>query len=99
MLTVCVRFVIFLRPLIYYNLLKLLIFMYFTGLIKTHMNLDKLRGKIDALDSEIIDLFNKRANVVKEIGAIKNRKNAQIYAADREKQVFERVSAKTIRDL
>jgi len=58
------------------------------------MNLDKLRRKIDAFDSKIIELFNERANVVKEIGAIKNRKNAQIYAADREKQVFEKVSAK-----
>jgi len=58
------------------------------------MNLDKLRRKIDALDSKIIELFNERANVVKEIGAIKNRKNAQIYAPDREKQVFEKVSAK-----
>ncbi len=58
------------------------------------MNLDKLRGKIDALDSKIIELFNERANVAKEIGAIKNRKNAQIYAPDREKQVFEKVSAK-----
>ncbi len=58
------------------------------------MNLDKLRREIDALDSKIIELFNERANVVKEIGAIKNRKNAQIYAPDREKQVFEKVSAK-----
>ncbi|MBT3878698.1 MAG: prephenate dehydratase [Candidatus Scalindua sp.] len=58
------------------------------------MNLNKLRGKIDALDSKIIELFNERANVVKEIGVIKNRKNAQIYAPDREKQVFEKVSEK-----
>ncbi len=58
------------------------------------MNLDKLRRKIDDFDSKIIELFNERANVVKEIGAIKNRKNAQIYAADREKQLFEKVSAK-----
>jgi chorismate mutase/prephenate dehydratase len=58
------------------------------------MNLKKFRSKIDALDSKIIELFNERANVVKEIGAIKNRKNAQIYAPDREKQVFEKVSAK-----
>ncbi|GAX59648.1 chorismate mutase [Candidatus Scalindua japonica] len=58
------------------------------------MTLTSLRRKIDALDSKIIDLFNKRAMVVKEIGAIKNRKNAQIYAADREKQVFEKISAK-----
>ena len=58
------------------------------------MNLNKLRGEIDDLDSKIIDLFNERAIVVKKIGAIKNRKNAQIYAPDREKQVFEKVSAK-----
>ena len=58
------------------------------------MNLNKLRGKIDALDSRIIELFNERANVAKEIGAIKKRANAQVYAPDREKKVYERVSAK-----
>jgi chorismate mutase/prephenate dehydratase len=56
------------------------------------MNLKKLRGKIDAFDSKIIELLNERANVVKEIGAIKNRTNAQIYAPDREKQVFDKIS-------
>ena len=58
------------------------------------MNLKKLRGKIDALDSKIIELFNERANIAKEIGAIKKRTNAQVYAPDREKEVYERVSAK-----
>ncbi len=58
------------------------------------MNLKKLRGKIDALDSKIIELFNERANVAKEIGAIKKRANAQVYSPDREKKVYERVSAK-----
>lgn len=52
------------------------------------MNLKKLRGKIDALDSKIIELFNERANVAKEIGAIKKRANAQVYAPDREKKAF-----------
>ena len=36
------------------------------------MNLKKLRGKIDALDSKIIDLFNERANVAKESGQSRN---------------------------
>lgn len=55
------------------------------------MNLKRLRGKIDAIDSKIIELLNQRANVVKEIGAIKNRTNAQIYAPDREKQIFDKI--------
>ncbi len=58
------------------------------------MNLKKLRGKIDALDSKIIELFNERADVVRKIGAIKKRTNAQVYSPDREKEVYEKVSAK-----
>ncbi|ODS34630.1 MAG: chorismate mutase [Candidatus Scalindua rubra] len=57
------------------------------------MNLRKLRGKIDVLDSKIVDLLNERANIVKEIGSIKKRTNSQVYAPDREKQIYERISA------
>lgn len=57
------------------------------------MSLKKLRGKIDVLDSKIIELLNERANIVEKIGSIKKRTNAQVYAPEREKQVYERVSA------
>ncbi len=57
------------------------------------MDLNKLRKKIDVLDSKIVELLNERANVVKEIGVVKNRTNAQVYAPDREIQVYKRVTS------
>src|SRR4051794_28565357 len=50
-----------------------------------------LRLQIDALDREIVELLNKRARVVVEIGKIKQQSNAPIYAPDREKAVMEKV--------
>jgi chorismate mutase / prephenate dehydratase len=57
------------------------------------MGLEKLRRKIDILDMKIVELLNERASVAKEIGAVKKRTNAQVYAPDREKQVYQRVTA------
>ena len=37
--------------------------------------IDKLRKKIDKIDSEILDLFNKRSEVVIHIGKEKKSKN------------------------
>ncbi|MFQ5963992.1 MAG: prephenate dehydratase [Candidatus Scalinduaceae bacterium] len=57
------------------------------------MNLKKLREKIDILDSKIVEILNERANIVKEIGKIKLRTNAQVYVPDRERQIYERIAA------
>lgn len=57
------------------------------------MDMEKLRGKIDLLDTKIVELLNKRANVVKEIGAAKKRTKAQVYAPDREMQVYNKVTS------
>ena len=58
------------------------------------MNLEKLRKKIDRVDEEILNLLNERAELTLEIGKIKSRKKRQIYAADREKKVYENVTKK-----
>ena len=57
------------------------------------MGLERLREEIDILDMKIVELLNERAGVVKEIGEIKKRTNAQVYVPDREKQVYERITA------
>ena len=54
-------------------------------------SLDVLRAKIDQLDAQIVDLLNQRANVVVEIGKVKQQSKAPIYAPDREKAVMEKV--------
>lgn len=50
--------------------------------------LGELREKIDALDSDLVRLLNERAQVAKEIGAIKNREGLPIYAPEREDKLL-----------
>jgi chorismate mutase/prephenate dehydratase len=55
------------------------------------VSLEQLRTQIDALDSQIVQLLNARAQVVVEIGKIKQLANVPIYAPDREQAVMEKV--------
>lgn len=48
----------------------------------------KLRDRIDAIDAELLRLFNDRAKLAQEVGHIKN---GQIYRAEREAQVLRRL--------
>ena len=54
--------------------------------------LNKLRKRIDELDHKLVRLLNERARVVVEIGDLKNKTDKPIYAPDREKDVFARIS-------
>jgi chorismate mutase/prephenate dehydratase len=56
------------------------------------VSLEDLRKKIDLLDTELIKLLNERANVVIEIGKLKNKGGGQIYSPDREQKIFERIT-------
>lgn len=55
------------------------------------MDLDELRRQIDGIDEELVALLNRRANVVVEVGKLKNTTGAPIYAPDREKAVLEKI--------
>src|ERR1039458_1794287 len=59
----------------------------------SQQNLHALRQQIDSLDGEIVNLLNQRANVVVEIGKLKQQTNEPIYAPDREKVVLQKVRA------
>jgi len=56
--------------------------------------LDELRGRIDALDSQILELLNARARCAQEIGEIKRSTNAVYYVPERERLVFDRLREK-----
>ncbi|HYO09826.1 MAG TPA: prephenate dehydratase [Tepidisphaeraceae bacterium] len=58
---------------------------------ETERALRPLRQQIDALDERIVSLLNDRAQVVVEIGKLKQQNNSPIYAPDREKAVLEKV--------
>src|SRR5436853_4552689 len=57
------------------------------------MSLDDLRLQIDAIDEQLVELLNRRADVVVQIGRIKNAGRTPIYSPDREKIVLEKIRA------
>jgi len=60
---------------------------------RINMTLEQYRERIDQIDKELVKLLNERAQVVIEIGKLKNKTGGQIYAPDREKEVLEKIKA------
>ncbi len=58
----------------------------------TH-DLEKLRQQIDAIDNQILDLLNQRAEVVIGVGKAKEKADGPFYVPSREKAIYERLSA------
>ena len=58
------------------------------------MDKDTFRQNIDRLDSEILDLLEKRIECAKEIGKIKMAQGEDVYVPSREAKVFENLLAK-----
>jgi chorismate mutase/prephenate dehydratase len=55
--------------------------------------LGDLRGQIDDINLKLVRLFNQRARVAQQIGALKHGEGAPIYQPVREREVLERVVA------
>lgn len=58
---------------------------------KVTANLDALRGQIDKLDMQILELVNKRATVAAQIGKVKADQGGQVFSAAREEAVLANV--------
>ena len=56
-------------------------------------NLGDLRRQIDAIDDQILDLLNRRANVVIEVGHAKAGEQKEFYVPSREQAIYERLTA------
>jgi chorismate mutase/prephenate dehydratase len=54
--------------------------------------LEKLRKNIDEIDSEILNLLNRRARIVVEIANIKRNESAKFYSPEREREIIERIT-------
>jgi chorismate mutase/prephenate dehydratase len=57
----------------------------------SELELDRMRNQIDDLDDKIIDLLNRRLEIVKAIGALKRSSNTPIYRPEREKSIIDRL--------
>jgi len=56
--------------------------------------IENLRKDIDEIDDQIVDLLNKRGNVVIKIGSIKKTLNINVTQPHREKEVIDRITKK-----
>ncbi|MGA2193535.1 MAG: prephenate dehydratase [Nitrospirota bacterium] len=56
--------------------------------------IEELRKVIDEIDDQILDLLNRRSNLVIEIGRIKKEQKAELHVPNREKEIVDRLSAK-----
>jgi len=54
--------------------------------------LQELRKEIDSIDNEILKLLNKRMEIVKKVGELKNTSNSPVYRPEREKEIIKRLS-------
>ncbi|NQU74719.1 MAG: prephenate dehydratase [Planctomycetes bacterium] len=54
-------------------------------------SLSHLRAEIDRIDAQLIELLNRRADIVVRVGKTKQQTGTSIYAPDREHEVLERI--------
>lgn len=57
------------------------------------MSLEELRKKIDAIDEKLVELINQRAQIVVEVGKLKQAKESPVYVPHREKAVLDKIAA------
>ncbi len=55
------------------------------------MTLEEIRVELDKLDDQLLDIFNKRFELVLKVGEIKSKTQTPIYRPEREKQIIERL--------
>lgn len=58
------------------------------------LKLKELREKINFLDSEILKLLEKRAEVVTQVGELKKGTNIPLYIPEREREILDNISSK-----
>ncbi|MDR1028441.1 MAG: chorismate mutase [Clostridiales Family XIII bacterium] len=61
--------------------------------------LKQFRDKIDLVDEELVELFERRMQLAREVGDLKRENNLSIYDGSREQEVTERAAALVLDDL
>jgi chorismate mutase/prephenate dehydratase len=60
-------------------------------ILKKKNNLNSLRKRIDTIDNQLLDLLNKRAALVLEVGEIKKENHKQFHVLEREEAIYQRL--------
>ena len=63
------------------------------------LNLLDIRGQLDQIDDQLIDLFSRRMRLVSEVAAYKKENGLPILDSGRERQIVNRVSLAAGEDL
>ena len=63
------------------------------------MSIDKLRSEIDDIDSQLIDLFERRMHVALEVARCKRESGKPVFDNTRERQLLHKVSGETDTEL
>ena len=58
-----------------------------------HETLEELNQAIDAMDANVVELINERANLVVEVGEFKRKSDVPIYAPHRERAVLTKIKS------
>lgn len=56
------------------------------------MSLEDLRKRIDAIDEQLVELINQRAQIVVEVGNLKQADSTPVYVPHREKAVLDKIA-------
>lgn len=59
------------------------------------MDLNELRNNIDCIDSQILDLFEKRMELCKNVAIYKKENNLPVFQKEREAKIIEKIRDKT----
>jgi chorismate mutase len=63
-------------------------------LFEKKMDLSDWRSEIDRIDEQVLDLLNRRAEIVREIGRVKAEKGLPVADEERERQILSRINSK-----
>jgi chorismate mutase/prephenate dehydratase len=58
------------------------------------MTIDELRRAIDAVDSRLLELLNERAELVIQVGRLKEADNREFHVPSREREIYERLTTR-----
>lgn len=59
---------------------------------KNRKKIDELRDGIDAIDHQILEFLNRRAELVIDIGRAKSKEKSEFYVPEREQEIFKRLA-------
>jgi chorismate mutase/prephenate dehydratase len=62
--------------------------------VSENKSLENLRQEIDAVDDQLMELLNRRAGLVLEVGRLKTRENRDFHVPSRERAIYERLAAR-----